>query len=492
MRHLDSLDTQFVVAEDGRNHAHIVAASVYDPSTAPGETLTVEDVRALVAERLHLLPVFRWRLVPVPFGIDYPYWAQNVEFDPDFHIREAAVPPPGNIRQFADLVARIASLPLDRSRPLWELHVVQGLEGGRVGLITKMHHAAVDGIAGTEVMTVLLDHSSKPAPLPAPPKSVETGTVPSEWEMFMRGLAGVPLQPLRALRSLPRGLRHLDDAPMMRTIPGVRPLAGLSRMLFPPRRDGGLLERPRVRAPRIVTNGRISGHRRAAFGSLSLDTVKAIKNALGLTVNDVVVAACSGGLRTWLKDRGELPDESLVAVIPVSVRTAEEQGTFGNRISMMCVPIATDEPDPRARALRVHETLRSAKERHQALPATLMQDANNFLPPALLARAARATGALLTQSHIEPPANLLISNVPGSPTPLYCAGARQVATYPASAIFDGVALNITVLSYQRNIDIGIVVDRDLIDDPCVLLDAIQGGLDELGHAVGVAAQPVDG
>jgi diacylglycerol O-acyltransferase / wax synthase len=157
MRQLDSVDTQFLVAEDGRTHTHVVAASVYDPSMAPTGTLTVDDVRRLVTERLHLLPVFRWRLVPVPFGIDYPYWAEDVDFDPEFHIRDAAVPPPGTLRQFADLVSRIASLPLDRSRPLWELHVVQGLEHGRVGLITKMHHAAVEGIAGTEVMTVLLD-----------------------------------------------------------------------------------------------------------------------------------------------------------------------------------------------------------------------------------------------------------------------------------------------------------------------------------------------
>jgi diacylglycerol O-acyltransferase / wax synthase len=315
---------------------------------APTGTLTVDDVRRLVTERLHLLPVFRWRLVPVPFGIDYPYWAEDVDFDPEFHIRDAAVPPPGTLRQFADLVSRIASLPLDRSRPLWELHVVQGLERGGVGLITKMHHAAVDGIAGNEVLKVLLDHSPERTPPPTAPEPGEPGHLPSEWEMLIRGVAGVPLQPLRALRSLPRGLRHLDDSPMMRTIPGVRPLAGLGRILFPPRRDGGLLERPRVRAPRTVTNARISPHRRAAFGSLSLETVKAIRNSLGLTVNDVVVAVCSGGLRTWLKDRGELPEVSLVAMIPVSVRTVEEQGAFGNRISMMCAPIATDESDPRS------------------------------------------------------------------------------------------------------------------------------------------------
>jgi diacylglycerol O-acyltransferase / wax synthase len=483
MRQLSSLDTQFVVSEDGRNHTHIVAASVYDPSTAAGGTLTVERMRELVAERLHLLPVFRWRLVDVPFGIDYPYWAEDVEFDPEFHIREAALPPPGDVRQFADLVARIASLPLDRARPLWELRVIHGLEHGHVGLVTKMHHAAVDGIAGTEVLTVLLDSApdGRTELAPAPPPT-EPVPAPGELAMLARGLAGVPRQPLRALRSAPRAVRHLDDAALMRTIPGVGLVARLGRAAFPPRRDGGLLERPKFRAPRIVVNGRISPHRRVAFGSLSLDTVKQIKNALGVTVNDVLVAVCAGALREWLQERGELPEESLVALIPVSVRTAEEQGTFGNRVSMMCVPIATDEPDPRARALRVHESLRSAKERHRALPVTLLQDANNFVPPALFARAARASGALLTQSRIEPPANVLISNVPGSPTPVYCAGARQVATYPASAIFDAMALNITVLSYQRNIDVGIVVDREQVNDPWALLDAMHEALNTLAAA----------
>ena len=486
MRQLDSVDTQFIVSEDGRNHAHIVAASVYDPSNAPGGTLTVERVRELVAERLHLLPVFRWRLVPVPFGIDYPYWAESVDFDPEFHIREAAVPPPGELRQFADLVAQIASLSLDRSKPLWELHVVHGLADGNVGLITKMHHSAVDGIAGTEVMTVLLDMSPEGRnDLPPAPDPEQGDGVPGELSMLGRGLLNLPRQPLRALRSLPRGLGYLDETALTRTIPGVRPLAKVGRTVFPQRRDGDMLERPKFRAPRIVTNGSISPHRRVAFGTLSLGTVKEIKNALGLTVNDVVVTVCSGALRAWLEERGELPEESLVALIPVSVRTAEEQGKYGNRVSMMTVPLATDEPDPRARAMRVHEVLRSAKERHSALPATLLRDTNNFFPPALFARAARATGILLTQPRIEPPGNLLISNVPGSPAPLYCAGARQVATYPASAIFDGLAMNITVLSYQQNIDVGVVVDREQVEDPWALMEAMQQALDTLATAAAV-------
>ena len=484
MRQLDSFDTQFVVGEDGRNHSHIVAASIYDPSTAPGGTLTVERVRELVEQRLHLLPVFRWRLVEVPFGLDYPYWVEDVDFDPEFHIREAAVPPPGDLRQFAALVAQILSLPLDRSRPLWEIHVVHGLEGGNVGLITKMHHAAVDGVAGNQVMSVLLDRSPEGsrdlAPRAEPSRQEH---VPGELSMLARGLAGVPRQPLRALRSAPRALRHLDSAALMRTVPGVRPVTKAARKAFPPRTDGEWLEPPEFRAPRIVFNGRISPHRRVAFGSLSLETVKSIKNALGMTVNDVVVSVCAGALRSWLLDRDELPEESLVGGIPVSVRAENEHGSYGNRISMMAVPLATDEPDPVTRARRIHEALRSAKERHRAVPATLLQDANHFVPPALFARASRAAASLLTKPGIEPPLNVGISNVPGSPTPLYCAGARQIATYPASAIFDVMGLNITVLSYQQSIDVGIVVDREQVSDPWSIFDAMCVALDELEAAV---------
>jgi WS/DGAT/MGAT family acyltransferase len=269
----------------------------------------------------------------------------------------------------------------------------------------------------------------------------------------------------------------------MRTIPGVRPVTRAARKAFPPRGDGEWLEPPAFRAPRIVFNGRISPHRRVAFGSLSLETVKTVKNALGMTVNDVVVAVCAGALRSWLQDRGELPEESLVGGIPVSVRAETEQGQYGNRISMMAVQLGTDEPEPVARALHIHEALRGAKERHRAVPATLLRDANHFVPPALFARAARAAASLLTNPGMEPPLNVGISNVPGSPTPLYCAGARQIATYPASAIFDVMGLNITVLSYQQSIDVGIVVDREQVSDPWPILDAMHAALDELETAV---------
>jgi WS/DGAT/MGAT family acyltransferase len=444
--------------------------------------LTVNDIRRLISERLHLLGPFRWRLVEVPFALDHPYWIEDPEFDVEYHVRELALPQPGDDRQLGEQVARIHSRPLDRARPLWELYVISGLAGGRVALLTKMHHAAVDGMSGAEILSVLLDPSPEGRELPPAPKKRSGESVPGQREMLARGLAGIPRQPLRALGAIPRTLPNLDEVPTLRTVPGVGTIAGLSRRALALTRgslDGGVLESPRVRAPRTIFNRRISAHRRVAFASMSLGDVKAVKDEFGLKVNDVVVAMCAGALRSWLSERDALPTAPLLAMIPVSVRTPEQFGTYGNRVSTMIVAIPTDEPDPRKRLERASEAMMSAKDRHKALPASLLQDANHFIPPAVFARAARVTSRLAARDPAEPPVNLVISNVPGSPTPLYCGGARLLATYPVSAILDGVGLNITVFSYLDSIDFGVVGDRDQVQDAWPLIAALRAELDEL-------------
>ena len=444
----------------------------------------MQDLCRLVSERIHLLPPFRWRLAPVPLDIDLPYWIEDPDFDLDFHIRESAVPPPGTREQIANTVARIVARPLDRAHPLWELYLVHGLPDGRVGVVSKIHHAAVDGMSGAEILSVLLDlgPGGRDVPPPAPERPDEA---PSQLGMLARGVAGLPRQPLRALSGLPRTLQHLPAVPGMGAVPGSHRLGRLvgevSRRLPGPG-DGGLLEPVAVRAPRTRFNARISPHRRFAYGTLSLDRIKAIKNALGITVNDVVVALCATALREWLLERDELPDEALVAMIPLSVRTRAERGTFGNRISMMFVPIPTDVPDPRQRLERAHEVLRAAKERFSAVPADLLQDVTRFVPPAVLARASRLTAQLGGIQRLRP-LNLVISNVPGARLPLYLAGARMEAHYPVSVITDGVGLNITCMSYLDNVDVGIVADAEQLDDAWPLMDGLERALDELHDAV---------
>jgi diacylglycerol O-acyltransferase / wax synthase len=483
MRQLTSLDAQFLNLESPRMYGHVGSYAVYDPSTSSGGELRIEDICRMVGRRLHLLPPFRQRLVQAPLGLELPYWVEDQDFDLDFHIRESAVPPPGTDKQAAETVARIFARPLDRSRPLWELYLIHGLEGGRVALLTKVHHSVFDGVSGNEILSILLDSSPDGNEIPPPERVWDGERVPGELEMLGRGVLGFALQPLRSLRALPTALPNAPALPGLPAIPGVPTLA---RALTRVRRavggdDGGVLEFTTARPPRTSFNGRISAHRRFSLGSLSLDKVKALKNELGITVNDVVVALCTTAVREWLIERDELPEEPLVAAVPMSVRSEEEKGTFGNRISLMTVPIPTNEPDPRERLMRTHELLKAAKERHRALPADLLTDVTGFIPPAVAGLAARRVVDILTR--LNPPVNLVISNVPGPRESLYCAGAELQALYPVSVVMDGVGLNITVMSYRDHLDFGIVADREQVDDVWSLMERAGSALDELDRVI---------
>ena len=479
MRQLTSLDAQFLALENSRQTGHVAGLAILDPTTAPGGALGCDDIKNLIAERIPLLPPLRWRLQDVPLGLDYGYWVDHPDFDLDFHVRELALPAPGSDRQLAEQTARITSRPLDRARPLWELYLIHGLEGGGVAMLTKIHHALIDGISGAEIMGLLLDLSPEGRELPdAPP--AEPDREPGDLEMLTRGLMGVPRYPLRALRSLPSAVPNIEETPFG-TLPGagaVGRAAGLVRSVVAGG-NGGTPERTKLVAPKTPFNGRISPHRRFAFGQLTLDDVKAVKNLHGSTVNDVVVSICAGVVRRWLVEHHALPDEPLVAQIPVSVRTEEQTGTYGNRIILMSAPLFTDVEDPVDRLIRTHDAMGDMKQRHKALPAELLQDANHFIPPAVFSRAARATFRLATSTPGRPTWNLVISNVPGPQFPLYMAGAELQANYPVSVITDGMGLNITVMSYRGHMDFGIVADRDQMSDVWCLIDWLGDELEAL-------------
>src|SRR3954470_16810466 len=481
MRQLTSLDAQFLAVESARIYGHVAFLGIYDPSTAPEGRLGATEIRALLEARLHLLPPLRWRLVEVPLGIDLPYWAEDPDFDLEFHIRETALPAPGDDRQLAETVQRLFGRPLDRGRPLWEIYVIQGLEAGRVALLTKIHHSAVDGMSGNEIMAVLLDPEPTGRVLePVPAGGGRIASIPGDRQMLVRGLRGLPRQPLRALRSLPATVAGFTDLPGANALPGVPTLSHVYsrvRRTFRSDESTGVLEVTKARAPMTPFNGPVSAHRRFAFGSLSLDAVRQVRREFGTTVNDVVVTICAGAVREWLLERDALPDDPLVALIPMSVRKRGEKGAWGNRISMMIVPIPTNEPDPATRLARTHELLRSAKERHSALPASLLTAPTAFFPPSVASLAARNTVDIL--SRTRPPLNLVISNVPGPRTSLYCAGAELQSNYPLSVVVDGVGLNITVVSYKNRVDFGIVGDREQIDDAWAFLEGAAHALREL-------------
>jgi diacylglycerol O-acyltransferase / wax synthase len=487
MRQLTALDAQFLAMESARQYGHVSGLQILDPSTAPGGQITTKDLCRVIGERIHLIPPFRWKLVNVPFDLDQPYWIEDPDFDLDFHIREAAIPPPGDDRQLAGLIERIVGRPLDRARPLWEIYLIFGLQDGRQAILTKVHHSAVDGVSGAEILTTLLDPSPEGRDVPPPKRRRRAERIPSQLEMLARGLGGLPRQPVRAIAALPQTVPHADQIPGINQLPGVGLFGRMTRRavgLVPGARgEAEILGSTPTRAPRTLFNGPISAQRRFAFATLSLDRVKAIKNATGVTVNDAVVALCATAVRNWLLEHDELPTEPLVAMVPVSVRSEEQQGTFGNRVSAMFVPIPTDEPDTRRRLERTHEILRGAKERFRAMPADLLTDLTRFVPSAIAARASRTTLHLTTLSPVRPALNLVISNVPGPRQPLFLAGARLQAYYPVSVITEGVGLNITVQSYLDRLDFGIVVDRDQVDDVWTLMDAMRDAFDELERTV---------
>ncbi len=478
MRQLTGLDAQFLALETPRQSGHVGGLAVLDPSTRANGRLELADVHNMLAQRLALLPPFRWRLKEVPLGLDYPYWIDDPDFDLEYHVREIALAPPPTDEKLGEQVARIFARPLDRTRPLWEVYLIHGLQDGHVALLTKIHHAAVDGMSGQEILSVLLDLTPEGREAPAADDS-PPDREPGDLEMLGRGLLGAPRYFGRVVQALPSTLPNLEDAPLINEVPGARMLgrttSRVTRALR--RRPSRVLERSTHSRPRTSFNGHVSAHRRFAFGQLSLDEVKAVKNVHGFTVNDVVVAICTGAVRRWLIEHDELPDQPLVAQVPVSVRTEEQRGTFGNRIGMMSVPLFTNEEDPEERLRLTHEALRAAKERHQALPAQLLQDATQFIPPAVFARAARVTFSLAATR--TPVWNLVISNVPGPPFPLYCVGARMVAHYPVSVITDGMGLNITVMSYCGRLDFGIVADREQMRDVWKLIEWLEASLQEL-------------
>ena len=473
VRQLTSFDAQFLAIEDARNFSHVSGLAILDPSTAPGGELVLADLQALIMERIHLIPPFRWRLAEVPFGIDHPWWVEDADFDIEFHVRELALPRPGNDEQLTAQVERLVSRPLDRSRPLWEFYLIQGLRGGKVAVVPKIHHAVVDGMSGAEIMGILYDLAPEGRDIPQSPKMDEGERIPTSLELLGRGVFGMPRRIVKAAVTIPAILPNIADVPTLRALPGVNVLGQISDQARKvSNRDGRVLERPTVKAPRTMLNGPVSAHRHISFGSLPLETVKMIKDAYGVKVNDVVVALSTAALREFLIAHDDLPEEPLVAMIPISVRTEAEMGTYGNRISMMIVPIPTYEADPVKRLELSHTELSKAKDLHGALPVDLMTEANNFIPPAVFARAARAITSVGANSRFRPHFNVTISNVPGPPFPLYVAGAKLEANYPISVVTDGVGLNITVLSYEDHLDFGIVGDRELAPDLDMIIDVL--------------------
>ena len=482
MRQLSPLDTQFLMIESPTTLGHVGSLVKVDPSTADTDTWNVDTVRALIESRLHLAPIFRQRLAEVPFGLTRPYWVDDPYFDLEFHIRELAIPQPGSSAQLGEQVARLHARALDRQRPLWELYVITGLEDGRAAVYSKVHHAAIDGVSGAELLSALLDIRPEPRGVEPEAERFDPRPLPSKRDLLGRGLTSILSDQVKVARTVPLALRHLDQLPgagshgMVRGISDATSL--MARLTGAERRAEVSFTSRDIKAPRTPLNGPITGHRRFSFGSVSLADIKTVRRRHGGTVNDIVMVLCATALRRWLLDHDALPAVPLVAAVPVSVRRRAQKGSAGNQISVMLAELPTHLADPEARIEATRTSMDRAKERFGAVPPTLLRDLSVLMPTAGSGLAARSLFNLATVPG--PPFNLFISHVPGPQVPLYVAGAKVQGVYPISAVTSLTgALNITLFSYNGSLDFGLIACRELVPDAWNLIGYLTDALAEL-------------
>ncbi len=480
MERLTGLDGAFVSLESPTTHLQILGALVFDPDGVEGG-VDFGTVRSLIADRLPLVPPFRKRMVEVPFGLQHPAMVDDPDFDLDYHVRRVCLPEPGGRGELADLVADLASRPLDRRRPLWEFHVVEGLEHGRLAIVPKVHHSIIDGVSGAQVMAAFFDLEPLAAPVPlfgrtapndsgagssgqsapSPGPGWSPDPLPGEWRQWRGVLGSLPGHANGLVRTVSRSLRTAK-AVSARNREELGPL--------PP----ALFE-----APRTSINRAISPHRRVALAELPLSEVRRVRQVLGGTTNDVVLAVTAGALRSFFASRGEEPASSLVGMVPISVRTEEEDGALGNRVSAMLVSLATTVADPVARLRRIREETRTAKEQSRFVDAEVFAGWAQALAPSVATRLTRLVTNLRLFDHVSPLFNLIVSNVPGPDFPLYLAGAPMVAMYPLGPIVEGVGMNVTVFSYLDVLYVGVQGCRELTPDLDVMAGALGRSLAEL-------------
>jgi diacylglycerol O-acyltransferase len=463
MERLAGIDASFLYLETPQVHMHVAFACILDPADRPGG-YDFAAVLKHIEDRVARHPVFRRRLARVPFDLHHPLWVEDPNFDLIHHVRRVAVPAPGDAKEFGAMVGRINSTPLDRARPLWEMWLIEGLSGGRVGFMLKVHHSVMDGMSGTGLLLDLFDKSPTPAPL-APPEPPHPERLPSDFELVAFALRSRFMQPFRATRTV--------TATLMK-------VAGFLRMqLRNSNKRGG---RP-LEAPRTHFNRSVSPRRNLAVMRVPLNEVRRIKQELGCTVNDVILAIAGGGLRHYLLGRRSLPETSLTAGCPVSVRAESEASEFNNKVSIMWTTLATDTADPLERVGGIHETTVGAKREFDAMGADTLLRWAEFAGPRMFNLAVRTYSHQHLADHHRPVHNLIISNVPGPQHTLYMAGMKLEAAYPAGPVMEGAGINLTVFSYDGFVDFGYHVDSELVPDVWDLADATKRAFEELCEAV---------
>ena len=465
-QHLDRLsvvDNSFLAQEKETSHMHVGGLMIFE-----GPPPSREDFCRGIDSRLHLVPRYRQKLAVPPFQMGRPLWVDDPRFNIDYHVRHTALPAPGSIDQLRSLAGRIFSQRLDRSKPLWETWLVQGLEDNRFALISKTHHSLIDGIAGVDLSTVLFDLSPVPPEQEEPPEWTPNPE-PTEAQLVAEGVKGIVKAPVglagRALRSLRHPQRTVTELREATEAIGEVVWAGLNP------------------APETPLNVPIGPHRRLYWTRSSLADFKAIKNSLGGTVNDVVLAVVTGALRRWLRARGVRTEGlELSALVPVSIRSEDEQGTLGNRIAAMRGPLPVYVQDPVERLRIVSEAMRGLKESKQALGAEVIAGLQDFAPPTLLAQASR----LNFSTRLF---NLIVTNVPGPQFPLYMQGRELLELVPVAFLPENHALAVAIMSYNGVCEFGLLGDFDAMPDIDEFGEHLEDSLDELLEAAGGGKNP---
>lgn len=476
MEQMQGLDAAFVAMEQPSTPLHIGSIMIYDPSTAPGGFVRFKDILSFIESRLRLSKTMRQKMVKVPFGIDYPYWVQDINFDLEYHVRHVALPAPGDWRQLSIQAARIFARPLDLSRPPWELTVIEGLDNvegvpsGSYAIVSKVHHAAIDGVSGVDMMQAL--HTLTPN-IDAP-ETIDTWrpeSNPSQAELFLRG----------SLRSAALPFRQLNAG--RKSLPGMYRIAkGLIKKDFDAK---AILDTPRTRF-----NGTVSPHR--MFGAKSfriedINKIRALSN--GSKLNDVMLSITGGAMRHYLEAHGELPETSTTAMAPISVRSDNERNTMGNQVAAMFVPLGSHIENPEKRMLYVHGETGKAKSMTNALGARQMAEMAKLSSSPMMNIGASLSTRLKLSERMKPFVNTVVTNVPGPRVPLYSAGAKAVAVYGMMCLVDGMKLGHIVQSYKGDVSLSYTACRDAMPDPDFYGECIQRSYNEL---LAAAEAKIDG
>jgi len=471
MKQLGVLDAAFINLEQGNTPQHVGGLGIYDPSTAPGGFVRFKQVIANFEQRLSRLPLFRTRLVEVPGGLDRPYWVKDANFDVEFHLRHIALPEPGDWRQLCIQVARLHARPLDLSRPLWEAYIIEGLDKipnmpeGSFAIYTKMHHSLVDGAGGSSFMAALHDLSPEPDP----------------------SLAGAEDE-IKLVDRTPTSAELLGRATVNQvknTLGLVSGAAGLTRDLgkFALKIARKEIPMPDVQAPKTRFNRSVGPHRVFDATDFPLAQFKAIKDSTGVKLNDVALAIVGGALARYLESKGETPEASLVAGLPVNLRTRRGETGDNNQVGSIFASLHTDISDPIERLKAIHASTSEAKEFGESSPMLDTIKLAGVFSPALT----KAAASIWSERHLSRfiPLNVstVITNVPGPNFDLYCAGARLVKYHGLGVLTPGVGLFHTVFSQADRVNLSVLGDRDIIPDPAFYMECLMASYQELLEAV---------